>query len=104
MTSLNRTASAAPSANGSPPSVSSPRTTYGRWAWARFRASCDQSTPITRWPASSGAAVAAAVPSPQPMSRTVAVREVAGPSAAARIRAWRRLRASPDATGTAGFS
>ena len=48
--------------------------------------------------------MAAALPSPQPMSMTVRGPAVAGPSAAASIRAWRRLRGVPEATGTAGSS
>lgn len=52
-----------------------------------------------------GAAVAAAVPSPQPMSRMVRGPPVAaGPRAAASMRAWARLRGVPEATGTDGSS
>lgn len=49
-----------------------------------------------------GAATAAAVPSPQPMSRTVCARSSVRASAS--MRAWRRLRGVPEATGTAGSS
>ena len=49
--------------------------------------------------------MAAALPSPQPMSMIVRGPVVAGlPRARASMRAWRRLRGVPEATGTAGFS